>query len=114
VGNESTSQVTRFWVKKQIRERTLLFWHKYMLNMRGGNAWIKHAAFVAIDAQAFHPIVLALARTLVNVQLPHRPYTQFIFGLLASYAAQRVRRMLPVDDHVSCGSIPRHLKLELE
>jgi hypothetical protein len=34
--------------------------------MRGSNAWINHAAFVAIDAREFHPIVLAFASKLIE------------------------------------------------
>jgi hypothetical protein len=35
-------------------------------NMRGGNARINHAAFVAIDAREFQPIVMAFASKLIE------------------------------------------------
>jgi hypothetical protein len=35
-------------------------------NMPGGNAWINHAAFVAIEPREFHPIVLAFVSKLIE------------------------------------------------
>jgi hypothetical protein len=66
---EQTSHGTRGRENKQTRDQPWVFWREVTQNMRGGNAWINHAAFVAIDAQESHPIVLGLARTLVKTKL---------------------------------------------
>jgi hypothetical protein len=90
-----------------------VFWRKFAQNMRGGNAWINHAAFVAIDAQEFDPTVVALARTLVKTQLPQRPPMLFIFALHASFAPERAHGRIVVSDDLFRDSVPGYLRLEL-
>jgi hypothetical protein len=46
------------------------YWAMPIGNMRGGNAWINHAAFVAIDAREFHLIVLALQASSLSGDFP--------------------------------------------
>jgi hypothetical protein len=70
VGPEQFLIGTRGRVNKLPRQQILMLCRWLTRNIRGGNAWIKHASFVPIDAHEFHPIVLALARKLVMAQLP--------------------------------------------
>jgi hypothetical protein len=104
---------TRGRLNKQARPQTLVVWRKITRNVRAGSAWIRHAAFVPVDAQEFHPIVLSLARKLVKAQLPRGPPTLFIFALHDSFAAQRVPRALPIDERTFRGCVPGYLRLEL-
>jgi hypothetical protein len=90
-----------------------VFWRKCTQNVRGGNAWINYAAFVAIDAQEFHPIVLALARRLVKAKLPQRPPTLVIVALHASFAPERTHGRVVVSDELFRDSVPGYLRLEL-
>jgi hypothetical protein len=48
---EETSQGTRSRGNKSPHLRCMRYWVVLIGNMRGGNTWINHAAFVAIDAR---------------------------------------------------------------
>jgi hypothetical protein len=69
---EETSQGTRSRGNKSPHLRCMRYWVMPIRNMRGGNAWINHTAFIAIDARELHPIVLAFASRLIEWGLPRR------------------------------------------
>jgi hypothetical protein len=102
---------TRGRENKRARLRSMTYWVMLVRNMRGGNAWINHTAFVVIDAHEFHPIVLALADKLVASGLMERLSTRFIFALHASFG--RVKPRHAVTEAAFCAAIPGYLHLNI-
>jgi hypothetical protein len=60
-------------------------------NMVGGNAWINRAAFRVMDAHEFHAIMLTLGAKLVELRVPQRSSTLFLFALHASFGQDTPR-----------------------
>jgi hypothetical protein len=89
------------------------YWRLVPNQIRGGDAWINHAAFVAIDAREFHPIVLSLARTLVQARIPERPSTIFVHAMHTSFSPERAQRRPMMTQGEFCGSVPGYLNLEI-
>jgi hypothetical protein len=82
-------------------------------NMRGGNVWINHAVFVAIDTREFHPIILAFASKRIEWGLPQRPPTLFVFALHASFVIEKPHRSDVLTEMRFRSTVPKYLHLEI-
>jgi hypothetical protein len=87
-------------------------WIMLVANMRGGNFGVNHAAFGVVDAHEFHPIILTLARKLIDSGLPLRPPTFFVFALHASFGTDKPHRHI-LTESAFLAELPGSLHLDI-
>jgi hypothetical protein len=93
--------------------RSMTHWSMLVANMRGGSSWINHPAFGVVDAHESRPIILTLARKLIESGMPRRPSTFFIFALHESFGTGKPHRHV-LTEAAFFAAVAGHLQLDIK